>query len=322
MHHHLAHVSMSQHPTTLHLVHHDMAAAYVAIASLDASRRFVVWPSYTQLQPHLGEIEILVAATPPLTGWGQAPRLRLVQSLDTDTESWFPLDGLVAEAFLCTSRGLFAAEVSEFVIGALLALVRDLPGASTRQAQRQWTRYESPRLAGLTMAVLGLGEVGRRVSVIGRALGMHVLGVRAHPIESSEVDELLLAPDLEAALCRADVLVVALPATPATRGLIDANRLALLPAGARMVVVGRGVADEQAIAAALVSGHLAGAALDVFTEEPLSPESPLWTTPGLLVTPHVAGLGTDYLARCLERALGNMARIQRGQVPLGIVDRA
>ncbi len=152
---------------------------------------------------------------------------------------------------------------------------------------------------------------------------MRVIGTRRRTGAVAGVDE-VLAPEATAeALAAADFVVVALPRTPATRGLLDAAMLARMRPGACLVVVSRGgIVDEAALVERLRDGALAGAALDVAAEEPLSGDSPLWSAPNLLLTPHVGGWSSDYARRVAAAVAADLKRIDRGERPAGLVDRA
>src|SRR5579884_296957 len=157
------------------------------------------------------------------------------------------------------------------------------------------------------MGILGLGTIGRAIARRAQAFGLRVWGTRRTAGEVPGVERVLGPEGLDEVLRVADVLVVTLPLTPATRGLIGARELALLPAGAFVVNVGRGgLIDEAALVDALRAGHLAGAGLDVFEEESLPETSPLWTLPEVILTPHVAGNFPGYMDRVVPLFCANL----------------
>jgi hypothetical protein len=175
--------------------------------------------------------------------------------------------------------------------------------------------------AGKTVAILGLGEVGRSVAAGCTALGMRVIGVRARPRPTPHVDEVRSPEALFEVLSSADQVVVLLPRTVRTIGLLDGQALARMKRSAVLIHLSRGgIVDEEALAAALREDRLRGAALDVFAEEPLPAQSPLWRTPRLLITPHVAGLLADYVERALALFCENLERVERGAAPKTSVD--
>lgn len=191
-----------------------------------------------------------------------------------------------------TSAGTTAQPISQTALTGMLMLSRGFPHWLKAQAECRWDPLRlqlSPRdLPGQTVLVYGMGGIGAEFARLAKALGMRVIGVRRSPIKAGDlVDEMHMPDQLDALLPRADWLMLASPLTPETRKLINAERLALLPKGAYILNISRGeVIDEAAMIAALQSGHLAGAYLDVFEQEPLPTESPLWNLPNVIVTPH------------------------------------
>jgi phosphoglycerate dehydrogenase-like enzyme len=201
--------------------------------------------------------------------------------------------------------------VAEGVYGLLLALTRDIAGAARDQQARVWGGEPGPTLAGSTMAIIGLGTIGEAVARRAQGWDLDVIGVKGHPEEYDGVVGEVYGPDRLLDVCaRADILVLTLPDTPDTRGLIGAAELEALGRG-WLVNVGRGsVVDEAALVEALASGKLAGAGLDVFEQEPLPPESPLWAMPNVVVTPHNLGNSTDYAPRLAEIFAHNLSAYQ------------
>ncbi|WP_448070552.1 NAD(P)-dependent oxidoreductase [Georgenia yuyongxinii] len=239
---------------------------------------------------------------------GRMPNLRWVQSLaagpDSVLAAGFP-DGVV----VTSGAGLHDATVTEHALALTLALVRRLRQSAAAQAEHRWARElggvqplhpEGPvtTLLGARVLVWGFGNIGQTLAPVLRALGAHVTGVARSAGERAGF-AVVAEDDLDAELTRTDVLVMILPDTGATTGALSAARLATLPSHAYVVNVGRGsTVDEDALAAALTSGSIAGAALDVTAVEPLPAGSPLWDLPNLLITPHAAGgrpVGADEL---------------------------
>lgn len=255
------------------------------------------------------EIEVLFAAMPPRTGWRRATKLRLVQMMGTGVDQLLPSPDLPTTVSIAGARGVFADEAAEHAIAMMLALVRALPTTILRQRDRVWRQFEVEKISGKTVTIVGLGEIGRRVARICEAMGMNVLGVsRSKPNPG--------------AFASANFLVVCAPLTDTTRGMIGARELAMLPDLARVISLGRGgIVDESALLEALESGKIGGAALDVFDSEPLPPDSPWWTAPNTIVTPHIAGSGRDYIRRCIPILVDNVRRLERGESLVNLVDR-
>jgi phosphoglycerate dehydrogenase-like enzyme len=198
------------------------------------------------------------------------------------------------------------------------------------QQQKHWAQHDlwdaQPRpreLNGATMTIIGLGAIGSPLARLAKSLGMRVLGVREHPERGSEVAEKVYGfEDLAEALSAGDFIVLAVPVTPKTRHLMNAERLARLKPHAYLINVGRGVlVDEAALVDALRAKSFGGAALDVATEEPLPPESSLWEMENVLITPHIAGLTEKMWERHYEHYTKNLRRFLAGDSLLWVVDK-
>ncbi len=218
-----------------------------------------------------------------------------------------------------TSAGANAPGVAQSAVGAVLALARRLPEFWAAQARREWraaTMPFPPDLQDQRALVVGLGPVGLEVGRLLGAIGLQVLGLsrsaRATLPEGFKATDLYAAmPDVLAGI---DWLVLCCPLSDITRGLLDGARLSLLPPGACIINVSRGgVVDEAAALALLRSGHLRGAYVDVFEQEPLPPDSPWWDAPNTIVTPHAAGPAAGNMARAAGFFLRNLALFQAGQ---------
>ena len=214
---------------------------------------------------------------------------------------------------LTTSSGANAVPIAQTVLLYLLALSRDLAQWQDAQRRRAWERHEVRDLQGLTLGVVGLGPIGVEVARLGAALRMRTIGIRRVP-RGDEPCETWPIARLDELLAQVDALVLALPLSDDTAHLLDARRFALLKRGAWLVNVGRGgLVDEAALVAALQSGHLGGAGLDVFEIEPLPQESPLWSMPNVIVTPHNSGDAPGNRDRAAAIFLDNLARYGRGE---------
>jgi phosphoglycerate dehydrogenase-like enzyme len=258
-----------------------------------------------------------------------APRLRWIHSPAAGIAGMLYPEMIDAPVVLTNSRGISGETIAEHVLAVTLALLRRLPLAFERQAQRVWAQNEiaSPpgnrTLAGSTVLIVGLGGIGSATARRMAALGATVIGVRRRPGEPPPgVSELHSSDALLTVVPRADVVVVAAPQTRQTRGLVGADVLAAMKPGAVLVNVSRGgLVDEPAVAAALQSGRLGGAALDVFRDEPLEPDSPLWTLPNLLITPHTSGFRHDHWDAVTDLFAENLRRFERGEELINVVDK-
>ncbi len=217
-----------------------------------------------------------------------------------------------------TSSGANAPVVAQTALAGLLALSRRFPQLIAAQHQRQWAPLVAgpmpPDLAGQTVVLVGWGPIARTLQPLLSLLGLQVVVVRRSAEPAAPGIETVNFDNLRAVLPRAHWLLLACPLTAQTRGLIDAQALALMPASAQVINVARGeVIVETALVAALQSGHLGGAFLDVFQTEPLPAESPLWSLPGVLLTPHSAGHASGNAARTAAIFVDNLRRWVRGE---------
>ena len=231
-----------------------------------------------------------------------------------------------------TASGVHARPLAEFALMAMLAECRGLRQVQEAQARRHWERYAGTDLDGRTVLVLGIGAIGAEVGRLARAFGMRVVGVKRDPggadPASVHADELGGLDDLPALLPRAGFLVLAAPHTDETEGIIGAAELEALPRGAVVINIGRGaLVDEPALVRALQpppegTGHLGAAWLDVFAEEPLPAESPLWTLPNVVVSPHSASTSDRENRRITDLFCENLRRDRAGEPLLNVLDPA
>ncbi len=229
-----------------------------------------------------------------------------------------------------TATGIHAVPIGEFVFSVLLAWTRHWPAMFELQRSHTWPdragwrQLAGRELHGATLAVIGLGAIGRHIARLGRAFGMHVIATRRSAVagmRDPDVDELMPIDRLSVLLAQADFIVVAVPSTPETHHLIGTDELKAVKPGAFLVNIARGnIIDEAALVEALRSGALAGAGLDVFEREPLPAESPLWTMPNVLISPHLAGATERYSARFTDLLLSNLARYRAGEPLRNVVE--
>jgi phosphoglycerate dehydrogenase-like enzyme len=262
-----------------------------------------------------------------LFGWpnpdwvAQAPDVRWVQLGSAGSNGWHsirPNDLLLTKA-----SGTFGVPIAEWVLGTMLMLTRNLHLYRDQQHTATWKVLSGAReIHGATVGIVGLGDIGREVARRVSAFGCRVLGARrtAGGETLPFVDEVLPLDEL---IPQADFLVLAMPGTPETDRMINAGRLAAMKPGAHLINVGRGsTVDEAALADALRSGHLAGAALDVTTVEPLPADSPLWQMPQVILTPHSSGISPQANADRLNAIFcENLRRYQAGEPLINVVDR-
>jgi phosphoglycerate dehydrogenase-like enzyme len=224
---------------------------------------------------------------------------------------------------LTNSRGVFERPMAEYVLGLVLALAKDLPGTLALQRERRWRHRETERIEGRSVLLVGAGPIGRAIARQLTGAGMRVAAVgRTARHDDPELGEVAAASDLHDLLPAADYVVLAAPLTPQTRGLLDAAALARMQPTARLVNVSRGaLVVEPDLVAALREGRLAGAALDVFAEEPLPPDSPLWDLPGVIVSPHMSGDAAGWREELAAVFVDNFLRFRTGRPLRNVVDQ-
>ena len=256
------------------------------------------------------------------------PRLRWVHATSAGAGEQVRKAGLSPEALkrvvITTSSGVHAVPLAEFAILGLLAMAKELPRLIEDQRARAWPEVRRPvrELSGQTLFLLGLGEIGREVARLGKALGMRTVGFRRTEGPPPEwVDEVHGPQRLAELADQADAMVVSLPMTEQTAGLVDRAIIERLPASCIFVNIGRGgVVDEPALIDALRDRRIAGAVLDVFATEPLPADSPLWTLPNVVVTPHAAALSARENERIAELFADNLRRYLDGRPLRNVVE--
>jgi phosphoglycerate dehydrogenase-like enzyme len=292
--------------------------------------RFVAPADRAEADALLPGADIVLGFAVGQENFASATRLKWIHATAAGiTGMLFP--ALVAsDVTLTCSRGLYADAMAEHTLGVMLAFARQLHLARASQRERRWTQVEQVEaapgfamLGGATLGIVGFGHIGREIGRRARALGMHVLGLRRHPTVDPEPAHELWGPGrLHELLERSDWIVLAAPQTRESTGMIGAAELARIRPGAYLVNVGRGaLVDEPALIEALRAGRLAGAALDVFTQEPLPAESPLWTLPQVILTPHVSGLRPDHWERATTMFAANLRAYLAGEPLHGVVDK-
>ncbi|NLU66496.1 D-2-hydroxyacid dehydrogenase [Streptomyces sp. HNM0574] len=228
-----------------------------------------------------------------------------------------------AETVLTNARGVFDQPIAEYVAGTVLAMAKDFPGTWELQKQRQWRHRETIRVGGTRAVVVGSGPIGRAIGRTLLALGVEVdLVGRRERGGDPEFGLVHAAGALDALLGEADWVVCVAPLTESTRGLFDAAAFARMKPTARFINVGRGQhVVEGDLVEALSQRRIAGAALDVFAEEPLGESHPLWDVPGLLISPHMSGDTIGWRDDLAEQFLDNFDRWTSGEPLLNVVDK-
>jgi phosphoglycerate dehydrogenase-like enzyme len=263
----------------------------------------------------------------------RAPNVRWIQATSAGIGQFVRRMGYAERmpaTVFTTASGVHAQPLAEFVLLSMLAHVRGLLHIQEQQRRHHWERFAGSDLEGRTVVIVGHGSIGRAVGLRAGAFGMTVLGVKrtvrheevSDPaqLNANEIHAMEALPDL---LPRADFLVLAAPHTDETEGMVDGAALARLPSGAGVINVGRGsLVVEPDLVAALRSGHLGGAWLDVFAAEPLPPDSPLWDMPNVVVSPHSASTSDGENARIVDLFIDNLRRDRDGDPLRNVLDPA
>ncbi|HSY42174.1 MAG TPA: D-2-hydroxyacid dehydrogenase [Polyangia bacterium] len=291
----LARISMADDPATL-------------ARALDAAEVLFVWDFRSRL---------LAGA------WPHATSLRWIHTGSVGVDAVL-LDEVVAgEVVVTNTRGVFERPIAEYVLALILTFAKDLRRTLAFQRERRWVHRETEVVQDRRVVVLGAGGVAREVAPLLRAAGMSVQVVgRSARHDEPGLGQVFATTDADELLAEADFVVLALPLTAETRGYLDARRIALLRPGARVINVGRGpLTVQDDLVAALQTGQVAGAALDVFAEEPLPAEHPFWAMDEVIVSPHMSGDRLGWERAVVEGFAENLGRWQRGEALVNVVDK-
>jgi D-2-hydroxyacid dehydrogenase (NADP+) len=260
-----------------------------------------------------------------------ASRLRWVQSPAVGVGSLMFPELLASPVVITSARGIRARAMAEHVLGVAIALARKLPVAIRAQIAHRWAQDELEganvdvrTLQGQRMGIVGLGAIGAELAKIAAPFGLRVSAIRrrANEPKPDGVEAVWPPERLHHLLAESDVVVLAAPHTPETKRLIGRAELDRIKRGALLVNIARGkLVDDEAVIAALRDGRLGGAALDVFSDEPLDPSSPYWDLPNVIVTPHTAGAMQDYWTPLLALFADNLRRFERGESLRNVVDK-
>jgi phosphoglycerate dehydrogenase-like enzyme len=255
--------------------------------------------------------------------WSGFTRLRWVHAGTAGVEKVLFPELAASNVVLTNSRYVFDQALAEYTIGLMLALNKDLPTTFRHQLEHRWVQRESETLSGKTVVMLGVGPIARRTAQLAKAFGMSVRGIgRTARAGDPDFGDIAASDALPALFAEADYVVMVLPSTPQTAGMVGAAALGALKPAARLVNVGRGsTLDQDALCTVLREGRIAGAALDVMTPEPLPPDSPLWDVPNLIISPHMSGDHAGWQREIADLFTRNLERFQRGEPLLNVVDK-
>lgn len=247
--------------------------------------------------------------------------LRWIQTSSIGVDAFLTEEIVNGDIVFSNSRGVCERPIAEWILGVLLMFTKDLRRTIELQGERLWLHRETEPLLGRKVLVVGPGPVGRETILLLRAAGMDVTVVGRSAREDPVLGWIDAFADLDARLGEVDDVVLTVPLTEESRGMFDAERLHRMRPGARIVNVGRGpVLVAEDLLAAIDSGHLGGAALDVFDQEPLSVDHPFWSRSNILVSPHASGDLVGWRGRVVELFAENLKRWQAGEALRDVVD--
>src|SRR5262245_7666011 len=261
----------------------------------------------------------------------QAPKVRWIQLSSSGVGQIVSRMGLGDPPVVVTNAaGLHARPLAEFVLFAMLYFAKRMPRVLADQRRHYWERFALDTLPGKTLGIVGFGHVGQAIARLARGAGLRILAVRrttgspaGDPSASPDADLVYPPSGLATVLAESDYVALIVPLTPETAGLVGKTELALMKPGAILINVGRGqLVDENALVEALRAGHLGGAALDVFAQEPLPTTSPLWDLPNVIVTPHSMSTALDEKLRLVDLFCDSLRRYRAGEGLRNVFDVA
>ena len=267
------------------------AARYAALVRAPRGRVDVrVASTPEEAAKHIATAEVLYGWKPPVELYARAERLRWLHAMGAGVD-WALVPELPKRVIVTRSPGVFGPWMAEYVLAWCLWVTQHVAEYREAQARREWIQHRPPeRLAGKTIAIVGLGDIGRTVARAARRVGLRVIGVTRSGRPVSGVERVYRSRDLRRALAVADFVVLVVPLNDTTRGMIGAAELAAMRPSAWLVNIGRGaLVVESALVQALQRRTIAGAVLDVFTTEPLPPDHPFWGLDNAVITPHISG---------------------------------
>jgi D-2-hydroxyacid dehydrogenase (NADP+) len=263
----------------------------------------------SKVGPYIAAADALLTFTPMLADEvvRDAVNLKWIQTLGSGVDNLIDLPSLRRDVIVTNVHGIHGAPVSEAALAAMFALGRDLPRFVRNQDRREWARWPARLLDGKTVGIFGIGVIAEALAPKCKALGMRVVGISSNPRELPGFDRIIPRDRLIEAVAGLDYFVLLTPLTPQTRNIIDARVLSAMKPSAYLINLARGgVVDEEALLEVLRRNGIAGAALDVFLEEPLPPDHPFWSLDNLMITTHQGGFCDVYPDLALPTVETNM----------------
>jgi phosphoglycerate dehydrogenase-like enzyme len=276
---------------------------------------------HAKVDPFMPDADVLITFGPMLVDrvFQLAARLKWVQALGTGVDNLIDLPSLPKDAIVTNLHGIHGPPLSEAAFGAMLLLSRRMHSSVRAQDKREWARWPSTLLNGKTVGVFGVGAIAADLAPRLKAFNMRTVGITSAVRQVAGFDEMRSSADLENAVRDLDYLILLTPLTAATRGIVDAKVLAAMKPTAFLVNLARGgVVDEAALIDTLRAQRIAGAAVDVFVQEPLPQDSPFWALDNIFITPHLGGFNDQYVDHAMPVIEHNMAAFLAGTAPAGM----
>ncbi|MBZ9603077.1 D-2-hydroxyacid dehydrogenase [Phyllobacterium chamaecytisi] len=284
--------------------------------------RAIAAPDPERLERHIADADVLLGFRFPVDVFDQAKKLRWFQCSGAGVDALLPIRDRADHITVTNARGLHGDIITDFVMAGVTMLHWDFPQFLRDQAERKWNARDVAPLADRTLGIVGLGSIGTTIARRAKSAGMTVIGSKRDisvPVDG--VDRLFAFDALDDLLPLCDFVVLALPATAETVGLIGATEIARMRRDAFLINIARGnVVVEADLIKALQAGAIAGALLDVFEREPLPQDSPLWGMSNVILTPHAAGNATNYRQWLFSLFVENIERFLNGQALKNLVD--
>lgn len=293
--------------------------------------RFIQFQNYDQVPEEIAGTDVFIGWSLRPEQFVAAKKLRWIHSPAAAVHQLMYPELIRSNVVVTNSTGIHGPVVAEHAIAVLLALAKRLPQAMQYQAKHEWSQdqlwHTQPRpreVSGSTVLVIGMGGIGREFAARAKAMGMRVLAVRENPAKGPDgADAVFSSAQIDDVLPQVDYVLLCTPVTPATTGIMNAARLSKMKPDAYLINVARGpLIDEAALLDALKNRRIAGAALDVFNQEPLPANSPFWALDNILITPHIAAVTERLWDRHYRLIVDNMNRFMAGQPLLNEVDKS
>jgi phosphoglycerate dehydrogenase-like enzyme len=270
---------------------------------------------HSKIGPYIGTADVLLTFGPMINDDVVRPakNLKWFQALGSGVDNIVDLPSLAPDVVVTNLHGIQGTPVSEAALMAMLALSRGFPRVIRNQVQHRWDRFPARLLDGKTAGILGVGVIAEALAPKLKVMGMTVVGITGTPRPAAGFDRMHHRDEMVEVVCGLDHFILLAPYTPATRGIVGAEVLAAMKPDSYLINLARGgVVDEAALLATLQQGKIAGAALDVFGEEPLPGDHPFWALENVILTPHLGGFCDVYVDHALPVVTENMRRFLAG----------